>query len=97
MQDIESSKATGVDKLSGRFLKDGTDILAKPVSALCNLSISRGVFPNDPSNYRPISLLPAISKIIEKVVHEQINAFLSNENIVYNYQSCYRANHSTNF
>ena len=46
MQDIKSSKATGVDKLSGRFLKDGADILAKPVSALCNLSISRGVFPS---------------------------------------------------
>ena len=46
MQDIKSSKAAGIDKLSGRFLKDGADILAKPVSALCNLSISRGVFPS---------------------------------------------------
>ena len=113
MQDIKSSKATGIDELSGRFLKDGADILAKPVSALCNLSISRGVFPSackvaklkpifkkgkktDPSNYRPISLLPVISKIIEKVVHDQTNAFLSDENILYNYQSGFRANHSTN-
>ena len=37
MQDFKSSKTTGVDKLSGRFLKDGADILVKPVSALCNL------------------------------------------------------------
>ena len=113
LQDIKSSKATGIDELSGRFLKDGADILAKPVSALCNLSISRGVFPSackvaklkpifkkgkktDPSNYRPISLLPVISKIIEKVVHDQTNAFLSDENILYNYQSGFRANHSTN-
>ena len=36
---IESSKAAGVDNLSGRFLKDGTKILAKPIPALCNLSI----------------------------------------------------------
>ena len=40
MQDIKSFKAARVDKLSGKFLKDGADILAKPVSALCNLSIS---------------------------------------------------------
>ena len=93
MQDIKSSKTAGVDKLSGMFLKDGTDILAKPVSALCNLSISQGVFPSackvaklkpifkkgkktDPSNYRLIPLLPVISKITEKVVHDQTNAFL---------------------
>ena len=44
MQDFKSSKAAGVDKLLGRLLKDGADILEKPVSALCNLSISRGVF-----------------------------------------------------
>ena len=40
MQDIKGSKAAGLGKLSGRFLSDGADILAKPVSALCNLSIS---------------------------------------------------------
>ena len=31
MQDIKSSKAAGVHKLSGRFLKDAADILTKPV------------------------------------------------------------------
>ena len=113
MEDFCSSKAAGVDKLS-RFLKDGNDILTKPVSALCNLSISRGVFPSackvaklkpifkkgkktHPSNYRPISLLPVISKITEKVVHDQTNAFLTDENILYHYQSGLRENHSTNF
>ena len=46
MQNIESSKAAGVDTLWGKFLKDAADILAKPISAHCNLLISRGVFPN---------------------------------------------------
>ena len=113
MKNIENSKAAGVDKLSCWFLKDGPNILAKPISALCNLSISQGVFPNackvaklksflkkgkktDPSNYRPISLLPSISKIIERVIHDQTNAFLSDEDILYNYQSGFRGNHSTN-
>ena len=35
---IESSKAAGVDKLSGRFLKDGANILAKTICAFCNFS-----------------------------------------------------------
>ena len=110
MQDIKSSKATGVNKHLGRFLKDGADILAKPVSALCSLSVSRRVFPSarkvaklkpifkkgkktDPSNYRLISLPPIIFKIIEKVVHDQTNAFLSDKNTLYNYQSDFRASH----
>ena len=38
MQDIKSSKAAGTDEILGRFSKDSADILAKPVSALCNLS-----------------------------------------------------------
>ena len=46
MTNIESSKAAGVDELYGRFLKNGANILAKPIWALCNLSISQGVFPN---------------------------------------------------
>ena len=50
----------------------------------------------DPTNYRPISLMPLISKIIGKVVHNQINEFLSGSKILYNYQSGFRANHLTN-
>ena len=43
-----------------------------------------------------MSLLPVNSKIIDKVVHYQKNAFLSDENILCNYKSGYRANHSIN-
>ena len=50
----------------------------------------------NPSNYRPIPLLPLISKIIDKVVHGQSNEFLSDNKILYNYQFGFRANHSTN-
>ena len=113
MTNIESSKAAGADKLSGRFLKDGSNILEKPIYALCNLWISQGVFPNackfaklkpifkkgkktDPSNYRPISLLPSLPKIIERVIHDQTNSSLSNEDILYNYQSGFQGNHSRN-
>ena len=33
MINIKSSKAAGVDELSGKFLKDGTNTLVKPISA----------------------------------------------------------------
>ena len=44
----------------------------------------------DPKNYRPISLLPLLSKIIEKVVHDQTLRFLQKNDIIYRYQSDFR-------
>ena len=44
----------------------------------------------DPKNYRPVSLLPLVSKIIEKVVHDQTQRFLDKNYIIYRYQSGFR-------
>ena len=41
----------------------------------------------DPKNYRPISLLSLVSKIIEKVIHDQKQSLLDKNNIIYRYQS----------
>ena len=49
----------------------------------------------EPKNYRPISLLPLISKIFEKMVHAQTQLFLDENNILYKFQSGFRVNHST--
>ena len=38
-------------------------------------------------NYRPMSLLLLISKVIEKVILEQRSAFLNSRNFLYTYQS----------
>ena len=48
-----------------------------------------------PSNYRPISLLPLLSKAFERVVFDQTEEFLSLNKILYDYQSGFRKNHST--
>ena len=96
LENVEISKAAGIDELHGRFLKDGAEILSKPINEICNLSISHEIFPNawkvaklkpifekgkkvDPSNYRPFLFLTL--KIIEKVVHDQTNEFLSDNKI----------------
>ena len=47
------------------------------------------------SNYRPISLLQILSKVIEKVVHKQTTKFSNDHNIFCKYQSGFRNNHST--
>ena len=48
----------------------------------------------DPSNCRPISLLPLLSKVFERVVLDQTEEFLSLIKILYDYQSGFRKNHS---
>ena len=39
LKGLNPSKAAGIDNLSGKFLKDGAHVLARPISQLCNLSI----------------------------------------------------------
>ena len=48
------------------------------------------------SNYRPISLLSNLNKIIEKLVFSRLNKFLDEFNCIYSLQFGFRAKHSTN-
>ena len=49
----------------------------------------------DMGNYRPISLLPVASKILEKIIHRRLYNFLSQNNFFNENQFGYRSNHST--
>jgi hypothetical protein len=51
--------------------------------------------PSDPSNYRPISILAVISKIIERVVFDQLYDYLNVNNLFNMYQSGFRPSYST--
>ena len=46
-------------------------------------------------NYRPVSNLPFLSKILEKVILKQILGHMQENNLQECYQSAYRAHHST--
>ena len=50
--------------------------------------------PDDPSNYRPISLLPSLGKIMERVVHTQLYAYITSHHILSSSQSGFRRGHS---
>ena len=49
----------------------------------------------DIHNYRPISVLPCFSKILERLVYNRLSKFLSRFNILYDQQFGFRAQHST--
>ncbi len=51
--------------------------------------------PKDLVNYRPISNLPFLSKILEKVVSSQLYSFLEKNDIFEDFQSGFRPYHST--
>ena len=42
---LKGLNPAGVDNLSGKLLKCGDDILARPISQLCNFSIRLNSFP----------------------------------------------------
>ena len=47
------------------------------------------------SNYRPISLLPCFSKILERLIYNRLDNFLSSYNILHSNQYGFRQHHST--
>ena len=49
----------------------------------------------NPANYRPISVLPVFSKILERAVHKMVYKFLQQHILLSVYQSGFRSPHST--
>ena len=50
---------------------------------------------NDLKNYRPVSNLSFMSKILEKVVVSQLMSYLNRHNLFSSFQSAYRPGHRT--
>ena len=47
------------------------------------------------SNYRPISVLLCLSKILERIMHNRLYSYLVNEKILYSKQFGFQKGHST--
>lgn len=50
---------------------------------------------SDPNNYRPISILPILSKVIEKILTQQIRAFMEDFNLFIDNQYGFREKRNT--
>lgn len=51
--------------------------------------------PHTPGNYRPVALLPSVSKILEKVVCNQLLTFIESKNLLFPNQFGYQKGKST--
>ena len=47
LNEIKCSKSPGIDGISIRLLKDASNIVAGPLINIFNVSLLRGIFPND--------------------------------------------------
>ena len=109
---LSPNKATGLDNISCRLLKEAGPIIAFSLACIINKSIDTGLFPSkwkrakvfplykhsdrtSAQNYRPISVLPAISKICERVIYDQLYCYLNSNGLLSKHQSGFRSLHST--
>ena len=93
LKDCADAIAGPLSHLINLSLKTGTVPLIWKKARITPLHKSGST--TTPENYRPISVLPILSKILEKSVHEQFYNFLEKENLISNRQFGYRKKRST--
>ena len=109
---LGANKATGLDGIPSRFIKDSAGSVTMPIAHIINLSIITGVVPDDlksarvvplfkkndnteTGNYRPVSILNIVSKVLERVVYDQFESYLLQNKLIFEYQSGFRRGFST--
>lgn len=100
------SNAVGLDKIHPRFLKSVLPVLLPFITYIFNTIITQSVFPMNWKHakivpipktnceYRPIAILPYLSKVFEKLLHHQIYTYLRDNSLLNNMQSGFRPQHS---
>ena len=91
IKSLDPKKAAQEKNIHTNILKQNSDFFVFYVEKDINASISTSKFPNDlkeadlipvykkksKENYRPISILPNISKVHERCLHDQISVRFS--------------------
>jgi exonuclease III len=58
------------------------------------ISIPKSNDISDIDNFRPISILPILSKPLERYIHQHLTSYLENKNLLHPFQSGFRCKHS---
>ena len=102
--------SSGWDQILPRVVKSTYQNFIVPITHVMNLSIINGVVPNELkvapiyksgdrrliNNYRPVSVLPCFSKILEKLMYNRISNFIHKHSLLNEYQFGFRKKRSTN-
>ena len=51
--------------------------------------------PLNPKNYRPVTIVPILSKILERVVFNQLSSYLNSNHLLHPNHHAYRSGHNT--
>ena len=78
-----------------RSIRDGTFPSSQKCAIVTPILKKETLDPLEYDNYRPVSNLSFISKIFERAIYEQMEAYLTENNLLPEKQSSYRRNHST--
>ena len=113
VDNLDAKKATPIDSIPAKVVKDNVDIVASYLLHLFNKSVDGNVFPNvmkdsdvsalfknsisfHKKNYRPITVLPSVSKIFERLLAKPmlpfVNKFLSPK--ICGYRQGYNTQHA---
>ena len=103
--------STGIDGISNKILKLAALVIAYSLTYILNQAILLCTFPDEWKNARltplfksghrsmpgnrPISVLPAISKIMEGILYDQLYGYLTTFKLLCNCQFGFRKHHST--
>lgn len=92
-KDAKIELAPSITHLINKSIKDGS------VPALWKEARVTPLYKTEDNllveNYRPISVLPVWSKVMERVVHTQMSAFLDQSGFLYSHQYGFRRGHSS--
>ena len=103
---MSTKKATKNGDIPAKILKKSVDIYIKEITFIINDCLEKGIFPDDfkladvspifkKENYRPVSMLPHMSKVFERILYKQIDTFMTTK--FSPYLCGFRKNHNAQY